>query len=260
MVKIIDAFIFYNELKMLKFRLTELYEVVDYFVIVEAKHTFAGNVKRLYIKENMSEFESFIDKIIHIIVEDMPNINNAWENEYHQRRCINRGIEKIDLDDDDLIIISDCDEVVNYKILLELKNNDKYLNNFNEIVNLNMEMYYYNLECIDTNIWQFPKLLTFRKYKQCESDAQKIRMALNFYSLTNSGWHFSYFGDVNFIKNKIKNFAHQEFNDEKYLDEKKIENQIKNCSDLFFREGAHNWKKICIKDNNNLPRFYKMLI
>ena len=260
MVKIIDAFIFYNELKMLKFRLTELYEFVDYFVIVEAKHTFAGNDKQLFFKENISEFDNFKDKIIHIIVEDMPNINNAWENEYHQRRCINRGIKKIDLDDDDLIIISDCDEIINYKILLELKNNDKYLNNFNEIVNLNMEMYYYNLECVDTNIWKKSKLLTFRKYKQYNNDAQKIRMMWNSNSFSNAGWHYSYFGDVNFIKNKIKNFAHQELNNEKYLDDKKIENQIKNYDDLFFRKGAHNWKKLCIKDNKNLPRFYKMLL
>ena len=40
---IVDSFIFYNELDMLEFRLTELNDVVDYFVIVEATHTFSGN-------------------------------------------------------------------------------------------------------------------------------------------------------------------------------------------------------------------------
>ena len=72
-MKIIDCFIFYNELKMLLFRLSELNEYVDYFIIVESTFTFTGNKKDLFFKNNASMFESFKEKIIHIIVDDMPN-------------------------------------------------------------------------------------------------------------------------------------------------------------------------------------------
>ena len=47
-MKIIDCFLFYNELELLKFKLKELNDVVDYFVLIESKYTFVGNEKELY--------------------------------------------------------------------------------------------------------------------------------------------------------------------------------------------------------------------
>jgi beta-1,4-mannosyl-glycoprotein beta-1,4-N-acetylglucosaminyltransferase len=44
--KIVDCFIFHNELDMLKFRLKELYDVVDYFVLVESTKTFTNADKK----------------------------------------------------------------------------------------------------------------------------------------------------------------------------------------------------------------------
>ena len=43
--KIIDCFLFYNELDMLEFRLTELNEHVDYFILLDSDFDFAGNKK-----------------------------------------------------------------------------------------------------------------------------------------------------------------------------------------------------------------------
>lgn len=51
--------------------------------------------------------------------------------------------------------------------------------------------------------------------------------------LNKGGWHFSYFGDINFIKNKLNNFSHQEYNNEKYTNNKYIMERIKNNEDLF---------------------------
>ena len=45
MIKLIDAFLFFNEVELLKFRLQYLSEVVDYFIIVEATHTHTGKEK-----------------------------------------------------------------------------------------------------------------------------------------------------------------------------------------------------------------------
>ncbi len=88
--KIIDGFIFYNELDLLTYRLNILNSVVDYFVIVESRHTFTGREKILYYEQNKALYEQFKDKIIHVVVEDMPytypNINigsnNQWTNEH----------------------------------------------------------------------------------------------------------------------------------------------------------------------------------
>jgi beta-1,4-mannosyl-glycoprotein beta-1,4-N-acetylglucosaminyltransferase len=65
----------------------------------------------------------------------------------------------------------------------------------------------------------------------------------------------SYFGDEHFISNKIKNFAHSEFNLPEITDLEKIKEKIKNCSDLYNRS-SDNFLKIEIKDNLNLPPDY----
>lgn len=69
-MKVIDCFIFYNELDMLKFRLNELNDIVDYFVIVECTKTFANADKELYFENNKEQFSKYLDKIIHIIVKE----------------------------------------------------------------------------------------------------------------------------------------------------------------------------------------------
>jgi len=125
-MKIIDCFIFYNELDLLTYRLNILDDIVDYFVIVESTHTFTGKEKQLYFNENKHKFERFNEKIIHIVVDDFPfrnpNGNEVWANEYFQRNAISRGLERIhNLDMDDIIIIADLDEIPAPKILSDIK-------------------------------------------------------------------------------------------------------------------------------------------
>jgi beta-1,4-mannosyl-glycoprotein beta-1,4-N-acetylglucosaminyltransferase len=256
-MKIVDTFTFYNELKMLEFRLEELHEVVDYFVIVEATYTHSGKEKELYFDKDKELFSKYLDKIIHIIVDDMPNDGNSWNNENHQRRCIHRGIEKLNLNNTDIIIVSDCDEIPDTNVLNKIK---KY--GINDVYSLVMDMYYYNLCCKGTQ-WYHSKILNYETYNKLGADCEKIRMLHNTaIKGIKCGWHFSYFGGVEFIKNKIKNFAHQEYNNDNYLDDKKIEQQIKNCDDLFFRNNKdnHNFKRVEICDNDYLPENHHMLL
>ena len=103
-MKLIDGFVFYNELGLLKYRLDTLYEIVDNFILVESTKTFSGNSKELFYEKNKHLYEKYQDKIIHIIVDDMPTTNNAWDREAHQRSCISRGFQN--LQDKDLILIS----------------------------------------------------------------------------------------------------------------------------------------------------------
>ena len=120
-MKIIDCFIFYNELDLLYYRLSLLNDIVDYFIIVESTHTFTGIPKQLFYNENKEMYKEFNEKIIHIILEDfpfkVPNINiftnQPWQNEYYQRNSIKKGIDVIldKLNDNDIILSSDLDEI-----------------------------------------------------------------------------------------------------------------------------------------------------
>lgn len=73
------------------------------------------------------------------------------------------------------------------------------------------------------------------------------------------GWHLSYFGNADFIINKLKNFSHQEFNTDYYLNKERIENVISNNKDLFDRKNEEP-KKIKLCDIKNLPNNYKILL
>ena len=253
MPKIVDCFIFYNDLDLLTYRLNVLKDVVDSFVIVESTHTFSGKEKPLYYKENEAMFAEFKEKIIHIVV-DMPykfpvSATNHWTNEHHQRNSIPLGLQKLSLADDDLIIIADVDEIPDPNTLTMLKDVTF------DIAALCMDFYYYNLNSrFDTN-WFHAKILKYSKFLSMNTTCDKIRHTRS-NIITKGGWHLSYFGDARFIQNKINNFSHQEFNTENFTDPEKIDKRIKNFGDLFDRPGS-DLRKAPVNENNYLPPLYK---
>jgi beta-1,4-mannosyl-glycoprotein beta-1,4-N-acetylglucosaminyltransferase len=259
--KIIDCFIFYNELDMLAYRLHALNPVVDYFVIVEARQTFVGANKPLHFKESMHDprFEQYSEKIIHVGVE-LPhrgNIdisqNHQWANERFQRNCISRGIDKIaaHLNPDDAIIVSDVDEIPDPNTLEKIKK-DELLTH--EIFTLEQDFYYYNLNSKHNEKWNKCKMVTFKKYKEFNQPCEVIRF-IDGKPISKGGWHLSYFGDAKFIKNKLQNFSHQEYNSEQYTDLEEIQKKIDAGSDLFTRTVHLQQVDVC--DNAYLPPFYK---
>jgi len=257
MVKLIDCFIFYNELDMLEYRFKEIDDVIDYYVLVECTKTFANNDKELFFENNKNKFEKYLDKIIHIVVDkDIPNTNNAWDREWYQRNCIDTGIQKLNLINEDIVIISDVDEIPDIDTLLNIKNNK-----LEGIYCLEQDMYYYNLNCKGLNHkWYLPKILNFGSYNgKPETTRANVQ---NVPIIKYGGWHLSYFGDIDFIQNKIKNFSHQEYNNDFILNEQRIKEQIINCSDLFGRDNKskHNFTYIDINNNSYLPKKYKELL
>ena len=254
-MKIIDCFIFYNEIDMLNYRLNVLNEYVDYFVIVESDKTFVGNNKKLYFEENKHKFDFISNKIIHIVVDDFVYLKNninfhnneQWKNEHHQRNSITKGIEKLSLDDDDIIIISDVDEIPDPNILKNIKNNNIKIT----IHALIQDFYYYNLNSKISTKWPLSKILNYKKFKEHNKEPQQIRFA-NCDKILNGGWHLSCFGDSSFIKNKLENFSHQEFNNTEYTDVDKIKYRIDNFIDILNRNDI-KIIKLSFSENNYLP-------
>lgn len=256
--KIIDCFTFYNELDLLTYRLNILNDVVDFFVIVESTHTHIGAEKRLIFNDNKHLFEKFNDKIIHIVVDDFPykqpNVNihesNQWTNERFQRDQIKRGLDRLELNDQDIITITDLDEIPDPNTLSKIKNNEINVN----INILNLEFYYYNLNSKIPEPWHATKILSFKIYKELSISCNDIRNYNHCQLISNGGWHLSYFGDSIYIKNKIENFGHQEYNNDYYTNKQNIEDRINNYKDIYDRN--INIMKIPIKNNSYLPPEY----
>ena len=225
-------------------------------MIVEATHTFVGKEKPLFYQENKELFKEFNHKIIHIIVDDFshkyPNINiekgEQWNNEKFQRNCIKRGLDKLQLNDDDIFTVTDLDEIPDPNIFEKIKKNEINI----DVVTIELDFYYYNLNSKIKCSWYLSKMISYKRYKELGFSCEQIRQ-MQLIIIPNAGWHLSYFGDENFIKNKIENCSHQEYNIEKVTNKPHILNCIKNQKSLYDGSPIVN---VEIKDNKNLPPKY----
>jgi beta-1,4-mannosyl-glycoprotein beta-1,4-N-acetylglucosaminyltransferase len=247
---------------MLEYRLDTHNDHVDCFILVEAKLTHNGKPKPLFFQDNKARFIKYLHKIIHIVVDDLKNdaehnksqvlSDEVWKNENLQRNSINKGILQLKLDDKDYIAISDVDEIINPNLFQYLKTNPSGPPAWA----LQMDMYYYNLSCLNKNEWVYPKIMNYSFYKnELKSTPQICRTHSFPCVIQNAGWHLSYFGDAKFIKNKLLHFAHQEWNHPEYTDESSIEEKIRSKKDLFSRS-EEEWNYVPLDKNNRLPPNY----
>jgi beta-1,4-mannosyl-glycoprotein beta-1,4-N-acetylglucosaminyltransferase len=231
-MSIIDAFMFNDELDLLEVRLHELSDVVDKFVLVEATRTHTGHFKPLYYKMNKARFHEFSDHIIHIIVEDMPitereianelinggdlewiesdwQFESNWVRERFQRNAIMRGLEYAD--PDDIVIISDADEIVRASVVKDL---EQTLPDGLIAIEQTLHTYYLNWKC--TNMpWPGTKILRMKNIFTPSCDRLHTK-PLKF--IKDGGWHFNFLGGADVIRKKIKSYAHGEFNVPEVLD------------------------------------------
>jgi beta-1,4-mannosyl-glycoprotein beta-1,4-N-acetylglucosaminyltransferase len=216
----------YNELDMLEYRLRTLDPVVDIFVLVEARQTQAGNPKQLYYEKNRDRYAAYAHKIVHKAV-DLPCKTqvaaysaNQWVNENQQRNEITTAVLSLQLNPDDLVMVSDLDEIPDPVTIAALKKDPSSVIEKGAVA-LEQDLYYYNIETLfSTTPWAMAKLSTANFFEKVGS-AQHFRH-ISCPSIPRGGWHLSYFGSPSFIRNKIKQCGHQELNLDEYTDLDKI--------------------------------------
>ena len=195
---LIDCFIFYNELDILKKRLRYLDSVVDKFVLVESTTTFRGIPKELYYQNNKDMFREWHDKIIHIVVKDNPSGKDPWVREYFQRNCIARGL--LEFQGDDIVMVSDVDEIPN-RTALRIPPDMK-------MCSYNMIAFQYNFNYIQELEPWFGTVITTNEVLMQVSPQKLREMRWSVPHYKNAGWHLSSFGDEKFVANKTYNCSH----------------------------------------------------
>ena len=232
-MKVFDSFIFFNELELLEMRLNILNDVVDYFVLTESPFTVSGNEKPLYYQENKDRFGKFNDKIVHHITEEIPNdfTHLLEKTKFHvaykdndpygtpmidlpvrfQRALFNRnnsafGIEKAGATDEDLVITSDADEIINPLLLQDLE----WFNPSNHYV-AECRAFYYKLNILYQEDWMGSRLCTWKHLKNTTID-QHRQDHKKAHKIQDAGWHFSFFGNAEDFKLKLASYEHTENN------------------------------------------------
>lgn len=226
---IYDCFPFFNELDVVEIRFKELYDHVDYFVVSESNLTHSGKSKPLYFQENKERFERFNDKIINIVCDNptvVDRIDMNWTREKCQRNFIYQVL-KDRCQDDDIIITSDADEIVDSKKIQEIKN-------VKNMTFLQLKPSWYFLNLVSDPPWVTAKSIPFRILRDnFKGDLTLVRNSGASDCIMNAGWHFSYMGGRDQVIRKMESFAHQEFNVPKYINERQI--------DLVIRFGSSIW-------------------
>lgn len=246
-MKIFDCFTFYNEFDLLEIRLEEMWDTVDHFVIVEANSTHQNNQKSFFLKDNWERYSKYHNKIRHIMVNDMPMHSDTWVNEKFQRRAIGRGLT--DLESDDLVIVSDLDEIPRASIVDYLRNN---LTEDRCVLHIPMHCFRFNLLMIQPFAMHGKIMITKGKAFTDAQRERELTVSNTILRLAHAGWDFSYLGNTDFAKNKIKNFAHAETNISRIVDNLDVDEMIKNKVFLNKENGAERFEYVVL--NNYYPK------
>ncbi len=271
-MKLIDCFMYFDEDLILDIRLHTLDQVVDQFIIVEGTTDHAGNEKKL--KFNINNFSKFKNKIKYIIADDLPKkvsfFKKNWRPEWHRENANRNKLELgySDVSNDDLIMISDIDEIPNPDTIKKFDIQKKYgcflQMNFQSKLNLiNKDIY----EWVGTKICQ-------KKYLKSPQWLRDIKIKKypfwKFYKpsqpqlIKNGGWHFSFLKKPEDISKKIKSYVHQEHNKEDFHNIDKIKKRISEKRDLFDRNYSYEILKIDEKFpnyiRNNIEKFSEWIV
>ena len=256
-MKIYDCFQFFNEETILDLRLNILNELVNFFVIVESTTDHQGNKKK--INFNINQFKKFEEKIIHIIVDDTldvikkPHIGQNSLVERHQRNSIMRGLKNCS--DDDLVIISDVDEIPDLRKLSLFNKKNRYAvfaqRKFDYKLNLLNETegdWHGSKICLKKNLKspQWLRDLKFKKYPFWRID--KVR---DIQIIKDGGWHFSYLQSPKNLLKKISSFSHGERNKPEFANIENIEKSIKMNKNIFGLK--YSYRKINI--DHTFPKY-----
>jgi beta-1,4-mannosyl-glycoprotein beta-1,4-N-acetylglucosaminyltransferase len=251
MPKILDAFLFYNELDLLKVRLAYLGEQVDQFIITEANIDFAGKPKPFLLNDKILRSLPFSEKIIyHREYIDLESFfwkvkriryrnkkrKYLWKIQDTQRNSLLKVLKNFG--NDDIVIFSDLDEFPSIEAIQQAANiiSSKTSGANTSTLSLQQVFFYFNIySSASDEIWH-GSIVTLNNVF-CRLKPHKLRAKRNdFAHIEYGGWHFSYFMSEEKIIDKINAISDaEELSRFKGLSVDEVRYKIINKLDLYDR-------------------------
>jgi hypothetical protein len=232
---ILDCFLYYNEADIADIRVNVLKDVVDKFIVVQGNTTWRGNPNPYVFPEHLHEIAD-----IEVYRVDFPRGKIMWEAERYVRNHAG-AILRRRFGAKDRYIFSDADEIARPEVIADL-DNGQYA--------LEIDQYYYHFgnyirhhDCMITgkieNILKFYEMrfewMRSEPGSKQPNPRDQRRQGRRFPRIEGAGWEFSFFGDVEFIRNKIGQYSHDEINIPKYTDPAKIRFRMERDLDIVDR-------------------------
>lgn len=257
MPKLLDSFLFNGEVAMLKARIEYLCGVVDRFVVIECETDHSLRPREVtpnsVFDALMKEFQVPID---HYLISEfgLPQGPNNWPRVWAHRNYISGALERDFISPSDWLLISDIDEFPNVDILEMLKTGNarpvvwEQTQNLRDalianaggqptVIQFLTECYYYDLWHKSPNPWIGSRLCTVADALHVSPEVIR-RWPNPIAQIGDGGWHLSYFGGVDAIKQKMESIAESSWTgNPEYTDKEKIAARIKAGKDLYERDG-----------------------
>lgn len=285
-MKVYDCFTFFNEFELLELRLESLWDLVDYFVIVEANKTHANEPKPFNFFERQKDFKKYFKKIRYVMDDSEVPYKGVgdWSIENNQRNNIIQGLQ--DAEPDDLIMISDVDEIPNpqtLKILLDSqfdRSKDieviqyffpeefddrtlvpfrcmiraiKLLEHCPVVCKMRYHCYYFDWASYKTD-WE-GTVIGKHKFMKSPQYFRNLRRVLP--RIVEGGWHFSYMGGIDKVLTKMNaavECVELADKDANYLDKNFMEKIMHDGKYIFGEQFSH-----CDVNEINLPTLKNFL-
>lgn len=201
-----DVFMFGGELDMLECRLVQFDDFPVYrHVLVEATRDHQGHEKPLYYADNSERFAPWSDRIVHVVVDDLPDEHGhvgPLEREAKQRDATFLGLGGAS--PEDWVIIADVDEIPNGKAF--------------EAVQAGTAGVLVMMVCMFAVDWVMGEMATSPVMRI--GDASKIgafstvrRLGWSGPGIDKAGHHLTWLGGVDAIAAKLDRHCHTDLND-----------------------------------------------
>jgi beta-1,4-mannosyl-glycoprotein beta-1,4-N-acetylglucosaminyltransferase len=229
MTRVVDCTVFFNENDLFRLRFEEMKSRVTDFVVAEATRTHSGMRKGIFFDVGWLAPEER-SRVLHFIVDDLPIIErdcveNRWLPEQFQRNSLIRPLMDLGLSDDDIVMISDLDEIPRSSAVQEaIELLEKY-----EIVIFHQQLkkYFLNNESTAGNNngpWLGTVACKFRMIRSILPQAARVGDAIQpragcllwgyareLYSyearVYHAGWHLSSMGGIDAVMTKFNSVA-----------------------------------------------------
>ncbi|KAI8023922.1 Beta-1,4-mannosyl-glycoprotein 4-beta-N-acetylglucosaminyltransferase [Camellia lanceoleosa] len=248
--RVFDAVLFSNELEILTIRWKELYPYITGFVLLESNSTFTGIPKPRVFENNRDQFK-FIEP--RLTYGKIPGRSRKGENpfieEAYQRLALDHLLKLAGITDDDLLIMSDVDEIPS-RYTIDLL---RWCDDIPPIVHLRLKNYLYSFEfLVDNNSWR----ASIHKYESGKTRYAHYRQSDVI--LADAGWHCSFcFRRIHEFIFKMKAYSHfDRVRFSHYLNPNRVQKVICKGADLFDMLPEEYTFKEIIGKMGPIPRSY----
>ncbi|EPS72467.1 hypothetical protein M569_02291 [Genlisea aurea] len=225
--RVFDAVLFSNEVDMLTIRWRELQPYVSRFVLLESNSTFTAIPKPLNFAANRAKFGFVEPRLTYGTIGGRFRAGeNPFVEEAYQRLALDQLIRIAGVEDDDLVIMSDVDEIPSGHTVDLLR----WCNGTPPVLHLQLRNYLYSYEFLyDYDSWR----ASVHVYRRGETKYGHFRRTDLL--LTDSGWHCSFcFRHISDFVFKMKAYSHTDrVRFSHFLDRERIQDIICRGANLY---------------------------